>query len=337
MPRYWILGGFLIAGAAAIGAVSIGLIGFGAASRTCSIDNEIAPADRAAIGKAALTFAQALLGPQPGAARAFLSDETRRAVPGNALASGVVPLFRQFGAFRDIRISHIWFIHAKAGGAETRVICGSGNESVAVAAKPGTSQAHVLVAAATRNNDWALTAWLLPQRDGWRVRYFHLNLSATAGRSAADLLELASHQRAAGNAFNAALLYADAAAISYRDRYFQMGLAQTLLADEAKFRLPPELRGRPPFEWKLSGAEFAVSNVTIIGVGRELGLVFTLPEQAWLDDEEADRENRAFLAGFMATHRTFSRVFEFLVARALRPDGSGGFGTVYEVGKGYRS
>ena len=59
------------------------------------------------------------------------------------------------------------------------------------------------------------------------------------------------------------------------------------------------------------------------------------PHTTWTGKEAADRTNREFLTAFIAAHPDYSRVFEFLVARALKPDKSGGFATVYKLGPGF--
>ena len=87
--------------------------------------------------------------------------------------------------------------------------------------------------------------------------------------------------------------------------------------------------------WNLGGGERTVESVTIIGVEGKLGLVFMLPLTTWTGKEAADRTNREFLIAFIAAHPDYSRVFGFLVARALKPDKSGGFATVYELGRGF--
>jgi len=73
----------------------------------------------------------------------------------------------------------------------------------------------------------------------------------------------------------------------------------------------------------------------IIGVEGKLVLVFLLPLTTWTGNEAAARTNRDFLTAFIAAHPDYSRVFGVLVARALKPDRSGGFATVYKVGVGF--
>jgi hypothetical protein len=67
----------------------------------------------------------------------------------------------------------------------------------------------------------------------------------------------------------------------------------------------------------------------------KLGLIFTLPQQEW-KEAEADQINRSFLSAFVANYPDYSRVFEFLVARASKADGSVSFGTVYRADRGFK-
>mgnify|MGYP001794568839 CR=1 FL=1 len=87
---------------------------------------------------------------------------------------------------------------------------------------------------------------------------------------------------------------------------------------------------------KLGGKEYAVDQASLIGVEGKLGLVFMLPLTTWSGEEGADKYNREFLAGFIAAHPDYTRVFEFLLARALTPDRSGGFGTLLKLGQGFQ-
>ena len=155
------------------------------------------------------------------------------------------------------------------------------------------------------------------------------------GRSANDLLELARKQRAAGHAFNATMLYVGARSLTDWGPEFQPGIARTIDEDSEGFKPPIEFQQNPPMTWKINGMEFKVEKVEILGVDGKIGLAFDLPLTTWVDNEDADKRNHAFLDAFITSHPDFSSVFSFLVAKAQKPDGSGGFASVYEVGKGY--
>jgi hypothetical protein len=322
-----------IGAAFATGLISLNL---GALGGSCEEDNEIATAQRNDIDKAAMAATTAALVPDAEAIYSMMTQEARSSTTAAQLAEGF-KLIQSSGPYMNPKIVHTYFLTTVGGGADTHTVCGplGGTEWVAVEVKPGKSQAHVLASAQTRNNDWAVTIWLLPEGNSWRVQYIHLGLSTMVGRSPSDLLTLARRQRDVGHAFNAAMLYAGARSLLDRGPAFQLGVVQALQEDASKFSTPTELQGQPPFVWKMKGSTFKVAHVTILGVDKKLGLVFDLPLEVWNGNDNADGKNRNFLDAFIATHSEYSPTFGFLVARAFKPDGSGGFSTVYEVGKGY--
>jgi hypothetical protein len=149
------------------------------------------------------------------------------------------------------------------------------------------------------------------------------------------LLERARKERDSGHLFNAAMLYSGVQTTMDRGPAFELGIGQALRNDLAKFKIPDELAGNPPFLWKMDGATCRVGAAQIGGIGKQLGLMFALPQTSWTSDQDADRKNRDFINAFIKTHPDYIRDFGFLVARAFKPDNSGGFGTVYENGKGF--
>jgi hypothetical protein len=167
------------------------------------------------------------------------------------------------------------------------------------------------------------------------VQYFNMSVSAISGLTPDMLLARARQERDAGHAFNAAMLYTGVQGTIDRGPAFQLGIDQALHADLHNFTAPADLAGDPPFVWNMNGADYNVGQVTIIGIAGKLGLVFMLPQTEWSGEQDSDAKNRAFITAFIATHPDYSRVFAFLVARALKPDNSGGYGTVYENGKGF--
>jgi hypothetical protein len=105
--------------------------------------------------------------------------------------------------------------------------------------------------------------------------------------------------------------------------------------ESRELKRPLDLQSDPPFTWNLNGVQYRVAQISVIGIDDRLGLIFILPQTSWTDEKNADTTNRAFIKAFIATHPDYSRVFGFLVARALKPDNSGGFGTVYDSEKGF--
>jgi hypothetical protein len=330
--------GVLFVAILALGAsLALGYIKFnlGLQAGTCEADDEIAAADRKEIESTALEFARDTLGAHPGSAYALMTAAAQATTSPDKLETGLAAYNRATGPFFNVKVAHSYFVRSVGHGPDGRTLCGTGPQWISVAVRPGLEQAHVEVSADTRNNGWAVTLWLLPEAGNWRVQYFHLGAASAAGHTPQMLLDMARRERDGGHAFNADMLYAGLLGIVDRGTAFQPAIAQTARADAAGFQPPPELKGKAPFVWTMQGRRSVVGQVTIVGIGKDLGLIFVLPQNDWPDQATIDKRNRAFLDAFRATHRDYTRVFAFLVARAMKPDNSAGFGTVYQNGKGY--
>ena len=303
----------------------------------CKTDAEIPQAQRDAINKVAMDFVTASQSSHPETAFAMLTSAVQETTSADKLAAEFASHIDQSDPYKNLKVDHSYLISTTGGGSEVRAICSSvhGRDSVSVQIKTGLTQAHVLISGQTRNNSSAFTLWLLPEGNLWRVQVFHVGDSAMVGRSAGDLLELARKQRDAGHAFNATMLYIGAASLSDWGPVFQPDIAQTIDEESKGLVLPIEFQQTPPMTWKMNGIEFKVDKVEILGVDGKIGLAFDLPLAAWTGDEDADKRNHAFLDAFIASHPDYSSAFGFLVAKAQKPDGSGGFASVYEVCKGY--
>jgi len=303
----------------------------------CQQDTEIPAATREAMQDRAMSFLQAFLAGDTAKAFGMMTPDAQKSAPEEKLAEISGVLQKTAAPFDPPTVAHTYFVQSKGGGPNTRTVCGTlaDDKWVAVEIKPGFDQGHVWISAKARNNDWAFTFWLLPNGNDWRVAYFNANPSSIVGLTPGDLLQKARSERDSHHAFNATLLYIAAASISNFGPSFQLGVAQPLQEDLSKLQAPSELMGKPPFTWDMQGKKYIVQQVSIIGVAGKIGLIFQLPQTTWNGDEQADKSNRDFINAFIATHSDYSRDFSFLVARALKPDGSGGFGTVYQNGKGF--
>ncbi|MDX2169154.1 MAG: hypothetical protein SF182_18945 [Deltaproteobacteria bacterium] len=303
----------------------------------CQVDGDIAPATRAALQDRALSFVRAALGALPQTAYAMMAPEAQKRTTAQMFGARVRELSTS-GPFDNLRTAHAYLISGVApGSTQPRALCGSladGNW-VSVALQPGSEQAYVVVSGDTRNNQWAFTLWLVPDGDEWRVLNFHAGISAIAGRTPEDLLALVRREREAGRAFNAAIALAAARDLTNRGPTFQLGISQALQAEADQLTVPAELRGTPPFTWTMKGRSFTVAGAGMIGVGKEIGILFVLPHKTWTNDQEAAAANRAFIEAFRAAHPDYARAFDFLVARAMKPDNSPGPTTRYDNGKGF--
>jgi hypothetical protein len=324
--------------AAALGiAIWTGVLKLGLTSSACKADDEIDPPRRAAIDEAAMSFVRAALGSSPQSVFPVLTDEAQaRAVSAKSFGEQLQILNRGSGPFADVHVANTYLV-TDTGSSSATTVCGTlANDAwVSVATKPGLVQAHVVIAARSKNNDWAFTLWLVPDGAGWRVQDFHVGMSSIVGRTPDVLLALGQKERAAGRAFNAAIVLGATQTVSDRGPSFQLAVRQKLQDERAKLELPDELRGQSPFTWTMNGVPYVVADASMIGVANEVGMVFVLPRTSWTSDDDAEAQSRAFIEAFVATHPDYAQAFSFLVARAMRPDGSGGFATVYRNGSGF--
>jgi hypothetical protein len=185
------------------------------------------------------------------------------------------------------------------------------------------------------NNDWAMSLWFLQGDGTWKLHAFHLDSAGIAGRDANALFALAKKERLAGHTFNAAILYGAVGQLLQRGPGLQLGLTQAVAEDAADLSIPPDFQGSPPFQLHLGGTTYTVGALSPIGLEGQIGLIISLPQDTWHGTQGAIEVNHRFLTAFMAAYPEFSDVFQFLVARAVLPDRSGGYGTVYRVGKGF--
>jgi hypothetical protein len=329
-----VIGVLVIAGAAYVVATN-NIINLGFHSDVCYEDHELNSADTKSIGSAATAITQAVLSGQDAAAYEILSPELQQHVPRAAFAN-FIKTSAQLGPFRDPKLAHLYLLDTHGSGPDARAICGTldGNW-VSVAIKPGLRQAYAVFTAETQNNGWEFVYWLVPNGDSWRLQDIHISTASVAGHDARDLLDMARRERDAGRSFNATMLYAGAKDMAGRGPAFQLAIGQTLDSDLKAFVAPPELRGATPLIWTLNGKEYRVTQVALIGIGKQLGLGFVLPQTVWTNSADVDARNREFLDGFRAKHPDYAKVFSFLVGRAMKPDNSGGFGTAYDNQKGY--
>lgn len=260
----------------------------------------------------------------------------RAATAREAFASSIAQAAAQGAPYSPPRIVHAYLlksIGASIGtNAGARGLCGpvSDDKWVSVAITPGEDTAYVLVDTDSRNNGWTFAIELTREDTAWRTRFVHFDISSAVGLDSARLLDMGRREREAGHAFNAYMLVTGAAYTAQRGPDLQLGITQPILAEFEKITVPPELTGKPPFHWTLNGKVFDLTTATLIGVDKQLGLSFDLPQKDWPGYDAVDARNHEFIDAFRAANPDYARVFTFVVARAMKPDNSGGFATVYD-------
>jgi hypothetical protein len=304
---------------------------------SCQGDEDVASDKREAVDAAAMAFVRNALDGKTDAAFESMSSQVHSDPDKYRKQVQVIVDAVRNAQFTGVKVDHTYLVDAAGSGHDVFSACAprTGTDRVFAGTSLGSSQAHVLISMNSRNNGWTFTLWLMHEDGAWRVRYFYFGVSAIAGRSAEDLLKLAREQNAHGHALMAEALYVGADITSNRGTSFALSVRRDLRSDVATFKTDPMVEGKPPFTWTMGAATYKVAKVSIIGIGDQLGLSFDLPVDPWKDDKDAEARNHAFLDAFRAAHPEYSEVFAFLDARADKPDGSGGFSTVYDDKKGY--
>ncbi|HTQ13274.1 MAG TPA: hypothetical protein VMH86_05300 [Rhizomicrobium sp.] len=309
------------------------VFGFNGSAAPCEVDNQIDADARAEIDRTAETFGKTFLGADPDRSLALMTDAARATTTGD-LAEG---LKRSTGGakFTHIRVLRTIYMENHGTGADGHILCPVGGHRVSLFVRPGANQAHVLVGADSPNASFTLALWLLPEHGGWRVQFAHVGVSAMAGHDTASLLAMSGAEHDAGHDFNAAMLYTAAVGTSdLGNSYQDAEIGKTLRLARDRLRRPAELTGAPPFTWTLGGKDYKVGHISIEGIGGQIGLIFDLPQADWPSDQAANERGREFLNAYVAAHPEYARVFGYLLARAIKPDYSGGYATLYRRGTG---
>jgi hypothetical protein len=306
---------------------------------SCRVDGEIPNAERATADTAALSLVQNLLAGNSTAAFAQMTQPAQAATTASGLSS--IEQYLKIGVpYQDVRVAHTYLIGITrvGSGAVPPLHCGKSlndPEAVILSVAPVPLQFDVEVTAHSRNNDWSAFVTLVPDKSGWKAASFHIAPSAMSGRSARDLGQLARAQLAKGHKLSAGLLYRAAQGLADRGPNAAPVWKQDLNREAAASALPAELQGGPPFRWRMGDQIFDVANASIIGIGGAFSLMIERRTTSWPDNATADRDARSLTTAIVKAHPELSDVFAGVIVRFYKPDGSGGFGTVYEFGKGF--
>lgn len=303
---------------------------------SCLTDDEVTAADRALYEKPAMRFVDSVIGENPKAAYLQLTDQFQAKLPADKFVRAVSQGVRPYGPFADLHVAHSYRdSQVTTGGNQSMVACTAvahGDAStpqgrVMIAVAPVPLQAHVIIEGKAKNNRWAFVLWLIAAEPEWRIAGFEIRPITILDRTAADLWTLARQEKERGDAFNAYLLYVSAAQLAYRGPDLQLGIQPEIMKELSALKLPSELSGKPPFDWKFSDQTYHVLTIGPIGVGSTFDLRIVHQVAQTGDDQELERQNQALIKDFAAAHPDYSRVFDGLVVQALMPNGRG-FGTV---------
>jgi hypothetical protein len=300
---------------------------------SCATDSEIYQKDLSTVDKVAMEFVQNALGQNPEAAYAIFTADAKENVSSEEFVAGFRQGIQLSGPFKNLRATHTYIPQVIGGTEEQQAICGnlSSPESwVVVKAKPGQTQAHVIVEAQTLNNTWAFVTWLLREQGNWHVQYIQPTLVAMVGKNAGDLQRMAESETHENHNFNAYILYAGASQLAARGPFLQLGILPEIQKGLETSKAPTILQGQPPFNWHLGKSSFKVLNVGPIGVSQNIYLKIDHEIESWANDKDADKINHELIDAFSSSYPEYKHAFAGLIVSAHERGGVRGYGTVSE-------
>lgn len=300
---------------------------------TCKADDEVSASDREAVGHLALNFVQDAVGPNLSSAYPTFTADAKGTVPLEQFASAFQNRIKPMGPFKDLRVAHTYIARVTGGSQEQRVVCGKLSNPgtwVAVNAKPGPGEAHVIVEGQTINNTIVFVVWLIPEQGQWHVQYTHYATAGMVGKSADDLQKMAATENQKGHSFNAFILYAAALQLADRGPFFQLGIRPEIEKGMGGVQRPHILQGQAPFTFNFDKSTFKALDVGPIGVSGKVYLLVDHEIEPWAEDKEADRTNRDLMTAFANAYPEYKDAFAGLVVRAHERGGHRGYGTVEE-------
>ncbi len=299
----------------------------------CKTDSEIPENELAAVDKVAIDFVQNALSPNPEAAYSMFTVDAKSNVSSEKFVAAFKQGVQPNGPFKELRAAHTYVAHITGGTQAQRVVCGNLAKPegwVAVNAKPGQSQAHVIVEAQTLNNTWAFVTWVLREEGIWHVQYTQATVTAMVGKNSEDLQRLAESELRENHNFNAYILYAAASQLAARGPFLQLGIQPEIQKTLASLEPPTILQGPTPFKWSLGKLSYKVLNVGPIGVSQKIYLKIDHEIEPWAKDQDADKTNHELISAFAASYPEYKHAFAGLVVRAHERGGMRGYGTVSE-------
>jgi hypothetical protein len=253
-----------------------------------------------------------------------LADETRGSVTPDKFMAALHASLDRVAPFSQVHVTHAYFVRAAAGRTTKHAICGDlerPDHWVAATAGPIPAQAHLVIAAAAKGDQWAFALWLVPE-NGWKVAGFNFTPASLAGKSPSDLVAMARAQHALHHEFNATLLLSTAARLAARGNDLQLGIEPDIEDQMTMLSIPALLRGKPPLNWKIGGDSYKIDGIGAAGVGDKIYLAITQELSSWHSDNDADTRNRVLIHDFITAVPEYSASFGGLIL--LARDESGG-------------
>jgi hypothetical protein len=239
------------------------------------------------------------------------------------------------GAGGDVSLEETYSLYAPLGSRDGMSICGSPSRPAMVARHGGTHSALAVFVEPIGGAERTWTVYLEREVGVWRVRHFHLGLSAIGARDGAAFRDMATVQARAGNNFNATILYDVAAMLLVRGANFQPAEQYGLAQERSSLERHPDIAGEAPYTFHLGEQSFAVSGLTVTGTGDQHFIL--LLDQFGVEpvtDTEATVRNR-LLIDAMNEHRPEWREAFDALATSYPTSANTVWRTVYTPEAGY--
>lgn len=299
---------------------------------TCAEADKISTDKRKAIETAAISFVRAITSENWQNGYRDLSEGAKAAVAPKEFSEIVQQNFLPMAPYQQIRVDRVYSPNV-VGWTPPRVMCGILSDPerwAAVAVERDKEQAHVLVIADARNNQWSFALWMLRGSSGWEIHGFHGGASTLASWTAADTWRKARAEAAKDHHFNSVILNYAALQLAYRGNYFQLGLHSEIQQRIAGLPVPQSLRGAVPYVWASEHDEFRVWRIGPLAVGGEVYLQVFHEMPAWKTNQEVDNRNKRLIRLLTQRFPEITDVFAGLVITAQETNSNRQFGTVEE-------
>lgn len=326
------------------GVVIVLVIGLGLLSRSigfnvgsCSTDDEATAAERAPFEDEALRFVNAALISDPGTAYGDFAAEAKQKISPEQFGATTRTLRSIISNLTKAHVEHIFYVRQFGAGASLSTLCtAAAHESlsegkVLVAAKAVNEQAHVIVEGENNNDTWSFTLWLLPEQGKVRVNSFWAEQTTMAGKSTIELRNLARAQWHQNHNLNAAVLYSAAKDLAFRGPNLQLGIYPEIAKELSEVKLPAEVDGKPPFNWRLGADTYRVLGVAAVEVKGKLAIAIRQETPALMDDQDADAANHKLIAALRTAHPEFGDAFDEILVQITDAHGLRQFATVEDL------
>jgi hypothetical protein len=299
----------------------------------CRTDDEMSQAEQAEIATPAIAVVRGMRSGETDAIYQMMSAEARAATAPDALAQAS----RAAGEPNltgEITTRHVFRIFS-VGSSSGKAMCStpSGNAFLARGGGMLTAYAQVIEPVNGAERSWIV--WLERENDAWRIRAFHMAVSAIDDHSGEEFWRIAREQSARGHSFNATILYDVAQSALNRGPNMQAPEADGFAAEREAFQRHADLPGQPPLTFRLGGKEFPIRWMTATGTGDNKLTLIIDREGAPVSEAEAPAFNRDLIDAMNQHRGEWREVFDAIAVGYPTGGNNRVWRTVYKADSGY--